>query len=1117
FRLLESWGVRPDYLVGHSIGEVAAAYVAGMVSLADACVLVGARGRLMQALPSGGAMVAVQAPVGEVVPLLSGGVEVAAVNGPVSVVVSGVEGAVAEVVGVCAGRGWKTRRLGVSHAFHSALMEPMLEEFARALEGMRFGPPRIPVVSTVTGEPLSEVDAGYWVGQVRRPVRFADAVACVAEAGVRTFLEVGPDAALTPMVEQTVDDASVVPASRRDRDEATTLITALARLHTNGVPIAWEEFFAGTGARRVDLPTYAFQHRSYWLKPQVADDVSRIGQRAVEHPLLRAAIARPDSDGAILTGRVSVEGQPWLADHTVLGRVLLPGTAFVEMAVRAADHVGCDLIEDLILQAPLALPERGGVSVQVVVGAMDESGETARRTVKVYSRQDEAADDLPWTLHAEGSLVSGAVPPGFDLAEWPPPNATPMVLDGFYDRLADQGYGYGPAFQGMRAAWRRGDEVFAEVSLPAPVDAESERYGLHPALLDTGLHAGLVADGESSGATVLPFAWSGVALHATGASVLRVRIAPGERGTVAVEVADGIGRPVLSTRSLAGRPVTADQLGAGRAGGGDLYRVTWSPLPADRVPTGEPGGDTAGVTVLEVETLSGDVPARARETAERTLGTLQEWLGDEQRAESVLVVVTRGAMSTVPGEDVDLGAAPVWGLVRAAQAENPGRFVLVDVDGSEESARLLPAVAGLAEPECALREGRVLVPRLARAAAEAAASPPRLDGNGTVLVTGGVGGLGAVVARHLAARFGVRRLLLLSRRGPTAPGAAELRAELAALGAEATILACDVGDRNGLAEALDAVPDEHPLTGIVHAAGVIDNALVGTQTPVGLGRVMSAKADAAWHLHDLTATANLAMFVMFSSAGGMVLAAGQATYAAANVFLDALAAHRRAAGLPAQSQAWGLWSGAGMERMLTDADRHRMRRQGLPPIPVDDALALFDAALGRDDALLVPLRVDHAALRARTGEIPPLLRGLTPASARRSASAGVDAAARSGLLDRLDGRSDADRRRVLLDEVRAQAAAVLGHERSGAVDTGRGFLDIGFDSLTALELRTRLTAVTGHRLPPTLVFDYPTVAAVAEYLHTEFFAAPDASGPELDEATAEELFGILDNELGLSG
>ncbi|MGW7657763.1 acyltransferase domain-containing protein, partial [Streptomyces tendae] len=330
FRLLESWGVRPDYLVGHSIGEVAAAHVAGMVSLADACVLVGARGRLMQALPSGGAMLAVQAPVGEVVSVLPGGVEVAAVNSPVSVVVSGVEGAVAEVVGVCAGRGWKSRRLAVSHAFHSALMEPMLEEFARALDGMRFGLPRIPVVSTVTGEPLTAVDARYWVDQVRRPVRFADAVAHVADAGVRTFLEVGPDAALTPMVEHTVDDGSVAPASRRDRDEVTTLITALARLHANGVPIAWEKFFAGTGARRIDLPTYAFQHRSYWLKPQVADDVSRIGQRAVEHPLLRAAIARPDSDGAILTGRLSVEGQPWLADHTVLGRVLLPGTAFVE-------------------------------------------------------------------------------------------------------------------------------------------------------------------------------------------------------------------------------------------------------------------------------------------------------------------------------------------------------------------------------------------------------------------------------------------------------------------------------------------------------------------------------------------------------------------------------------------------------------------------------------------------------------------------------------------------------------------------------------------------------------------------------------------------------------------
>nr|WP_222870230.1 type I polyketide synthase [Actinomadura decatromicini] len=1086
YRLLESWAVRPDFLAGHSIGELTAAHVAGMFSLEDAARLVAARGRLMQALPPGGAMAAVQATEDEVVALLdSTVVGLAAVNGPESVVVSGAEDAVAKIIEHFVGLGRKTTRLRVSHAFHSPLMDPMLDDFRPVAESVTFKAPSIPVLG-------AEADAGYWVRHVRDAVRFHASVTDLRDQGVTRFLEIGPDGVLTAMVRGDSDTEIVAPVLRRDRPEARELLTALGQVHAHGLDVDWRAVFAGRAARVVELPTYAFQRERYWLDSSGRDgDVTSAGLEAVDHPLLGAVVVAPDSGRAVLTGRLSAESQPWLADHEVLGTVLLPGAAFVELAIRAGDEVGCDALRELTLGAPLVLPERGGVAVQIVVGEADASGD---RPVSIYSRPENGSSDQEWKRHATGVLGTGADIAPVDLTAWPPPGAVPVNLDDAYLRLHDDGYAYGPAFQGLRAAWRHGDDLYTEAVLPEQARADAERFGLHPALLDASMHAELLDVERPDGATQLPFEWSGVKLHASGASALRVHTRLGrDGGPTSMTVADENGRAVLSVESLAARTVSPEQLTSAGGTSDSLYKVEWSHRPV-----GESHGDVS-LAVLGPDRcgLSADVPvfadlaglaaagvpdvvvwsppaagggvlADVRATAHSALGVMQEWLGDERFAASRLVVVLR---------DAGLVLAPVRGLLRAAQAENPGRFVLVDLDDASELATALAGVVVSGdEPEVVIRGGQVGVSRLVRARPS---EPFRWDPSGTVLVTGGTGGLGALVARHLVSVHGVRHLVLTSRRGLDAPGAVELRAELAGLGAEVSVAACDVSDRQAVADLLDGIPAEHPLTGVVHAAGVIDSGLIGSLSPDRVDAVFGPKVDGAWHLHELTRELDLSAFVLFSSAGGLVLAAGQGNYAAANVFLDALAEHRRSLGLTATSMAFGLWD-TGDSANPDGVDAERMRRLGLPPLSTDEALALFDASLGADDAVVVPLRVDRAVLRKRD-DVPALLRDMSGGGTTQVVRGRAD----SSIQDRLANMESAERLAVLLDLVRAQVASVLGHVSADTVEPTRAFRDLGFDSLSAVELRNALRAETGLRLPATLVFDYPTAQAVAEHLEEE--------------------------------
>ena len=1130
--LLRSWGAAPDVVLGHSVGEFAAAYAAGVFELPDAVRLVAARARLMQALPEDGAMAAIEAGEAEVAGRLDGDVVIAAVNGPGAVVVSGAQPAVDAVVERYRSEGRRATRLRVSHAFHSPLMAPMLDEFTRTARQVTYRQPLVTAVSTVTGNPLDGDDwttPDYWARQIVRPVRFHEALTATAAEGATRFLEIGPDPVLTALA-RTATDVTAAATLRTGRPEPHALLTAVAELFVHGMAVDWPRLFDGAGARPVDLPTYAFQRRRYWLEPtKPALDAGGLGLGTARHPLIGATVRLAGSETAVLTSRLSVRTHPWLADHTVDGTVVVPGTALLELAVQAADHVGAWTVDELTLRVPLLVPDDGAVQVQTSVDPADGEGD---HLIRIHARPDGGSDDQPWTLHATGTLgATEPLAPDWHMRAWPPADAEPVAVDGLYARLAETGMGYGTAFQGLRAVWRAGADLYVEAELPEPTDEDADAFALHPALLDAVLHAlgtdhtMTTEDGDGQRRALLPFLWSGVSLAAVGATAVRARMTVSASGEVAVRVADTAGAPVAEVAGLVLRPVNAAEVTAAdtTAATRDLYQLQWVPAAtAAGAADGEPAADLAvlgdadravpGLTAFpDVAALrAADAPAGPvllpvaggrplSESVSGVLATLQEWLAEPAFAGSRLLVLTTGA-------ETDPARAAVWGLVRTAISEHPDRFALVDTDGTPASQRALAersaALAETGETQLALREGQVLLPRLTRATAPDGTGPvwPR---TGTVLITGGTGGLGALLARHLVTEHGVRDLLLVSRRGPQAPGAAELRAELLESGTRVDIVACDVSDRAALAELLDGVR----LSAVVHTAGVLDDGVITELTQERLARVLAAKAESALHLHELTADRELEAFVLYSSVAGVVGSAGQAAYASANASLDALARSRRAQGLPAVSLAWGMWETAeGMGGTLSETEQARMRRQGFPALTEAEALTLLDAALRADEPVAVPVALRTAALAERGSTLPSVLRDLVPATRRRAAGRG-GAVSTDELAARLAGLSSTEQDQLLLDLVQTQVAAVLGHSSGASVDSRRAFKDLGFDSLTSVDLRNQLGTATGLRLPATLVFDHPSPAALAARLRRELVgdaAAEPAVTPGRRTATAAD-------------
>jgi len=1109
----ESAGVKPDAVIGHSQGEIAAAVVAGVLSLEDGARVVARRGQAMAAGMAGrGGVLSIIAPLDAVEARLRDGLAIATVNGPEAITVSGPVETLRELAAECERDGVRSRFVPMDYAPHGPQAEAIRDEILTTLDGVAPGPGEIPMVSGMTADYLdgTSADAEYWYASLRATVQFSSGIERLRADGYGVFIEVSPHPVLTSAVGATLEDSQdtvVTGTLRRDDGGPSRLLASFAEVHVHGVPVDWSAILPA--GRRIDLPTYAFQRQRYWPSSLAGGvgDLRSIGLNSIGHPLLGAAVELADGEGLVLTGQLSPRAHPWLAEYIVGGTAIFPGTGFVELAVVAGHLVGCTRIDELALASPLLLPPDEDVQIQVTLSGPDQN--SGLRDVEIFARQADIGGE--WTRHAAGHV--GPIVPADrdtgDFAIWPPEAAEPIPLEDSAD--------VGPTFRGLNAVWRRGDDVFVEAALPEQSVAGAAVFGLHPAVLDAALQA--VAGPR------VPSLWSDVSLYAAGATMLRARLRQSPNGNVSLLAVDGAGTPVISIGSLELQTVDLSSMQASENALRDaLFAVQWIPVPVSAAPVGRwgvIGADTLGLADAGVELSiypglaeltaaaeSGDVvpevvllglnsaePAdgdhvgpAARRLAIEALEFVQRWLAADQLIDSRLVVVTRNAVSVLPGEDVaDLAASAIWGLLRSAQSENPGRIVLVDLPAAEVAVGVLAGALGSAEPELALREQRAYGRRLVRPAAPAPTketSAKRVPG--TVLITGGTGTLAGLTARHLVTTNRARALLLVSRSGPSAAGAAATAADLAAAGADVQITAADVTDRAAVAGLLATIPEHHPLTGVVHTAGIIDDGVIGSLTPERVNAVMLPKADPAWLLHQLTADHDLDLFVLFSSAAATFGGPGQGNYTAGNAFLDVLAAHRRAHNLAGLSLAWGSWiAGAGIGRNLSKGHLARATGGGVTELGAEEGLALLEASLNRDDALLVPCRLDVAGLRtvaARGGALPPLLHALAGPIRAGVASAVNTGAGSSALHQQLARMSEAERGRVLTQLVRTHIAAVLGHASADEIEPDRAFAELGFDSLTAVELRNRLNSATGLHLATTLVFDYPAPRALAQHL-----------------------------------
>ncbi|UGT60380.1 type I polyketide synthase [Nocardia asteroides] len=1152
--LWRSCGVEPSMVVGHSQGEIAAAYVAGAMSLEDSARVIALRSKALLKVVGQGGMLAVSLPVEQVADRISqwgGAISIAVLNGPDSVVVSGEASALAELRESLESSGVYVRMIPVDYASHSTQVESIQATVIEELTPVQPRPSVTPFYSTVTGELFDTrgLTADYWYRNLRQAVLFQHATGAVLARGCSALVEVSSHPVLTAALQSTVEAGAgngavaILGSLRRGDGGLDRFALSLAEAFVSGVDVEWGRWLGPVRAGRVELPGYAFQRRRFWLESRTgAGDAASVGLSRVDHPFVGAGMDVGDGRGWLFTGRLSLDSHPWLVDHAVLGTVLFPGTGFLEWAFTAGSRVGAELVEELTLQKPLALAERGAVQLQLW---LTESNANGRRTFDIYSRP-ETSGELEagqWTHHATGVLsvdtahqqsASGA-------SVWPPVGAVVVDVGSVYERLAGIGVVYGRAFRGLRSAWRLGEEVFAEVEVDSDHVQRSREFGLHPALFDAAFHLalGVLGAAGESGRTPLLFSWSGVRLRVAGVSRLRVRVVAVGPDVYRLTGWDESGAVVVGVESLTARVVDPAALAVARGSYDDLYRLDWQRIDID------PEGDALCVAVLDagdrgsntqtdpvggvpadrytdLGELSAAVAAGAqlpdvvvvplpattalpdigvadtgvgvvsgvKANTDRLLGLFQAWLGERCWEGRRLVVVTEAGSVTRAGEVPDLTVAPLAGLVRSAAAEHPGRFAVIDLDDEQSSRRALPALLRVGdEPELAVRAGSVFVPRLSPVPATTPENGRRrgIDPESTVLITGGTGGLGALLARHLVIEHGVGHLLLVSRRGPDAEGARRLLSELAELGCRAESIACDIADRDSLARLLAAIPRQHPLSAVFHVAGVLDDGAIESLDRDQVEKVLRPKLDAAWHLHELTASLELAEFTMFSSAAPLLGGPGQGNYAVANAFLDALARYRTAHGLPGQSLAWGLWAhtgGGGMHEQLDIIERRRAERRirtrlGLVPIPARRGMELFDLARHRPDPLLVPMSVDTTAwqTQARTATAPAAARNLIPRTHHDHSSA--------SLAQRLAGIPETEWDTLLLTEVRTHVATVLNHDSPHDIGPDRAFKELGFDSLGAVDLRNRLSRSTGLPLPATLVFDHPTPTAVATHLRRQ--------------------------------
>ncbi len=1129
--LWRSWGVRPHLLLGHSVGEYVAACIAGVFSIEDGMRLVAARGQLMQSLCSPGAMVALEATETVVAPLVERRreqVSIAAINGPRQTVIAGAADAVAAIADELGRAGIRSRRLPVSHAFHSPLMQPMHARFAEQAERVRYAAPRIPLISNVTGEVGADVaSADYWVRHVLASVRFADGMHTLYRAGARVFIEIGPQPTLLGLGAACLPEGAKVswlPSLRKGQEDLRVILTAAGTLWSSGVEVDFAE--VTSGGRRVELPPYPFERQRFFLEPQ---PVVQQSDNSTGHPLLGARISTAGVL-AVFESRLSQKLLPWLDDHRVFDLAVMPGAALAEWVQAAANAClgeATYMIDELQFERALVVPDGKSLRAQLVLHQEDTDV-----AVEIYTQADGEA--LEWTRQAAGRLVRAT-----ENLSAPPPERKGEALSPslIYSTFAEAGLRYKAAFQAVRRAWR--DEtgaVIADLALAPPTADEADRYGLHPALLDAALHALVLAEGAAlRGELFLPFAFNEVQVLASGTATAHVRGVVVERGPqtihASVMVWDDAGRCIARVGRLDCRRVTAADLRPRQATDELFYTVEWPTVPETPLPTGDgaladrafllvspgklpPLGEALGqklarhggrVATCGLEELVDALPGVSTvvyfaqgsgEGAEAAKGQALDGLKLAQavmahKVSSLrLVVATERAQAIGASEDVSPASAACWGLGRVLLLEQPAwPITLVDVQSfaTGEDAPLIGAelLATDGESQVALRAGQRHVARLVRAPRSQPGSSTwqPLD-DGAVLITGGLGGLGLAVARHLVLSHGARRLVLLGRREPGKAALESIQA-LRQAGANVVIAKVDVTNR---AELERVLVEAAPVRAVVHAAAVAEASLLAQQSPERLLRVLDAKVEGAWNLHELTSKLPLAEFVLLSSIASIAPDEGGGAYAAANAFLDGLAHHRRAHGLPAHSLNFGPWAGAGMFNQLAEAERERLLREGVLLLSPEQALLALDAATARSEAQLGVLSLDlERRRRLYAGRAIPSLWQKLVQAAKRATPSGPAA-----LHIRIDKLSSAEQQSAIESLVQEELRRTLSLPPGSMIPHDRPFLELGVDSLIGIELRNQLARSLGIELPATVIWDYRTVHELASYLSSRHAARTPA-------------------------
>jgi malonyl CoA-acyl carrier protein transacylase len=1178
-----SWGVRPDYVMGHSVGEYVAACVAGILPLRDGLRLIAERGRLMQSLPAGGTMAAVLAAEERVLRAIAAtgaAVSVAAVNGPENVVISGPADAVTRVTRALEKEGAAVQPLRVSHAFHSALMDPILAEFRGIAASASFGSAQVPLVRNIDaalchGESL---DADYWTRHLRNPVRFREGIQRLRSAGCEVFLEVGPDPVLSGMGRRccAAGEGLWLASLRRGRDDLRQIADAAGELYAHGADIEWERFYDGQG-RKTSLPTYPFQRQRCWVKtggPKVAAESQDV---VPPHPLLGRRM--PSALAQIqFQSRLAADAPALLGEHRLYEKVVVPGAVEVSMALDAAAATsGSAALRELTFIEPIILPESGSRTVQMILTPEPD----ASFTYKVYScRTGSEMEAAPWSVHAAGTIAAREAAPlepesrEFNIAAIQARCTEPVTKEDFYAHARRLGFDFGPRFRWIERVWRKDDEALAEFRFPEEGD-DFESYRLNPGLIDSiftviGGPRIFAEEAVRQGNAFVPLGIDRVRFYRKPAGRLWCHASlraddamTGEVFTGTIRVIHESGEPIVDILGIHLRRAKRDSLLRALRSHlkESLYDLSWEPASpsvgqalaspgtwlvfSDRGGTGQAVADLLRQRGKAVRVIARESQPEPQfgELLRGAAGALYLWGLDDAAVDTCesalrlvqalehapegfrLWVATRGAQAVRPDDPpAAVSQAPLWGLGRVAAQEYPDRWGgLIDLDPAHPAGEVSMIVEQLdrrdTDNEFAFRGESRSVPRLVRAALpERPAERRRLRPDATYLITGGSGGLGLRVAARFVER-GARHLALIGRSQPGQEAAARI-AELRARGADVRTFSADVAREDQIAAALcDIQPGMPPLRGVIHAAGVLDDGVLRQQDWARFSRVLAPKTAGAWNLHAMTRTAELDFFVMFSSLASLVGSPGQANYAAGNAFLDSLAAHRRALGLPAVSINWGPWAEAGMAAALGGAVHRRWQAQGMDTIAPDDGLEILEQALQYDRGQVAVLMADWPKFEKHLARIAnPLLSRLAPEGRVR------DAAPQAEQIDlaRLLSEAPAGERWLMLsDHVRDQALRVLGLEPGYALPPEQALSDLGLDSLMALDLTKALAKSLGRAIPPTLIFNYPTVEAItghlAEELALDLGTAPAAEPPpdeeDLSELSRVELKALLDAEL----